>query len=531
MRLSAISLAVLLAAVPAAGATDPLNAAEKADQERDYLGAIKLAMGVARSAEETHERRYRAFRLVAGAYQQLDCPRLAVATYQQALVALGRYDPYAAEAWWRPAELHLNAERYSEACACIERALAEVDLAKLPWPHRFRLLRYRADCLARRGQLPEAVAINEALAAEAKQPEDLVAALGAAAPLHASLGEFGKAVEALTRLGAQVKSNALAYTAARPYQEVVGKLAAAGRRKEALALCGRAFATLGPHDASAAQQVLRSLVSMADEDETAVLDVAASLKGSAALAVASDAALEVLIPIASRAERADDLVRTCTHAMLARPMDEALAHTCLTAIVDLHTRQGRFGDALAAARAAYGVTGFAASSSTVSFTKAVGLVAHALRARDGHLVSGNCFRSYQTYGPAGPDRKPGTADDLANPIGELKLTPQPELDRLFDAALAAQPPTADGHRNRAWICLLWSRPEKALAAFKRAFATCSLEPAALSGAAQDVALGLKARDVTPVGMDAFALFQRYGPDGPDRRAGTADDLKDPLAGL
>lgn len=531
MRLSVTSLVAVLAAATLARGADALHDAERVGYEHKHLEAIKLAMTVARSAEETAERRYRAFQIIAGSYVRLECPRLAVATYQQALVALGRYDPHAAEAWWRIAELHLSAERYGEACAYIEQAMAEVDLAKLPWPHRFKLLRYRADCLARRGQLPEAVAINEALAAEATQPEDLTAALGAAAPLHASLQQFDKAVEALARLSQQVKSQSAAYSAARPYQEVVAKLAAAGRRKEALALCGRAFATLGPHDANAAQQVLRSLMSMADEDEAAVLDVVASLKGGAALAVASETALDVLIPIAARSARADDLARTCTHAMLARPMDEALARACLTAIVDLRTRQGRFDDALAAARAAYGITGFAATASTTSFAKAVGLVAHALRARDGHLVGGNLFRSYQTYGPAGPDRKLGTPDDIASPTGELKLTPQPELDRLFEAALAAQPPTGNGHRNRAWIYLLWSKPEKALAAFKRAFAVCSLDARELGTAAQDIALGLKARDVTPIGMGAFALFQRYGPAGPDRRAGTADDLKDPLAGL
>jgi hypothetical protein len=44
-----------------------------------------------------------------------------------------------------------------------------------------------------------------------------------------------------------------------------------------------------------------------------------------------------------------------------------------------------------------------------------------------------------------------------------------------------------------------------------------------------VALGLKALRATPVGMDAFANFQRLGPAGPDGKAGTADDLKDPLA--
>jgi tetratricopeptide (TPR) repeat protein len=408
--------------------------------------------------------------------------------------------------------------------------LAELDVDKLPWPHRFRLLRQRAGCLARRGQFAVAAALNESLADQTKEPDEIVEARGAAAELYATIRQFDKAQAALHRLDAHAKSNAALAEAARAYQRVVEELLEAGRRKEALALCGSALQQLGARETYGVQNLLRRLIAATTDDEGELFDVVAALDGKAALAVASDEALDQLAPIAARARRGDDLVKVCTHAMLARPFDESTARVCLGAIVDVRTRQGRLDEALAAARAAYAITGFE-SASTTYFVRAVAIVAHALRARDGHLVSGNAFRSYQAYGPNGPDRKPGTADDIANPLAGLEPKPDPELDPLFQAALDRQPPTTTGWRTRGWICLLWSKPKEALGAFKQAFAVCSLDSNALTRAAQDVALGLKALHGTPVGMDAFATFQRYGPAGPDRKEGTNDDLKDPLAGL
>jgi tetratricopeptide (TPR) repeat protein len=471
-----------------------------------------------------------AFRRAAEVYGRLGCDRLAIATYHQALVELGRYDEHGAEAWWRIPAVHQSNERYAEACACVERTLAEIDVAKLPWPHRFRLLRMRAGCLWQRGQVREAAALNEELAAGSKSAEERIEALGGAARARAALREFDKARDALERMGQEPASGATVHEAAQAYNDVVRRMLDAGRRKEALALCSRAFQRLGYRDHSAAQSLLRRLVATAGRDQAAIIDTIASLEGPSALAVASDEVLEELVPLAARLERGDDQVQACTHAMLADLLDEETGWVCLGAIVDIRTRQGRHDEALAAARAAYGVTGFESTSASY-FARAVALVAHALRGRDGHLVSGNAFRRYQVYGPAGRDRKPGTDDDIANPLAGLKPKPEPELDRLFQAALDRQPPTLKGWRARGWIYLLWSKPKEALGAFKHAFALCPLDTQTLARAAQDVALGLKALRGTPVGMEDFAQFQRYGPNGPDGRKGTRDDLEDPLAGL
>jgi len=524
-------LVVLLAsAVAWAGAADPLAQAMQHADRREHLDAIQAAMVVAKSPKETAARRFEAFRRAATSYVAIGCPRMAVATYHQALLALGRYNEHASQAWRRIAEVHLARGQWHEARAFLESALAQLELARLPREEQFALLACLVRCCERFGELHEALAIAEAMAPRAKSPDELAGALGSAAKLHAELHDFEKAKACLARLGeATLADGSARYEVARAYEEVCQRLAGAGRREEARALCVKALALFGAREPSRAQALMRQLLELTDSDD-AVLDEIASLKGAATLAVASDEVLAQLVPIAARARRADDLVRTCTQAMLAKPLDETVARVCLGGIVDLRLRQGRTDDALAAARACYSVTGFQ-TTSTSSFAISVALVGHALRARDGHLVTGNAFRNYQVYGPHGPDRKPGTPDDLASPFAKLAVTPQPALDPLFEAALAAQPPTLEGQRARGWIYLLWSKPDKALGAFKRAFALAPLDNSQLARAAQDIALALKARQATPVGMDAFARFQRYGPHGPDGKAGTADDLKDPLAGL
>jgi hypothetical protein len=42
-----------------------------------------------------------------------------------------------------------------------------------------------------------------------------------------------------------------------------------------------------------------------------------------------------------------------------------------------------------------------------------------VRAVRGHSVGLDAFYNFVNYGPAGPDGKPGTADDLADPFAAL----------------------------------------------------------------------------------------------------------------
>ncbi|HUT35938.1 MAG TPA: tetratricopeptide repeat protein [Planctomycetota bacterium] len=511
---------------------DPFAEAGAAASKRQYIEAISKALSVASSAKEPGERRGKAFELVAQCYLDMGFPRLAIATYHQSLVALGRDDPNALAAWWRIAAIHVARQEYHEAIAHLEKATAELDLAKLPAEARVKLPSDLAACREQVGQLQGALSAYETLFSVAQKGDAIGPALAKAARLYAELHRFDKALGCLDRLYGKLEHDTVVSEAARAYHELAQKLPAAGRTEEADALDRKIISLFCRKEPSSAKAALLRL--LGGEDDAATLKLAGTLQENELRLLAQDEVLETLMPAALRLGRAGELVSLLTRAMLAEPFDETTSYACSSAIVKLRFREGRFDDALAVAYTAYAATGFGSYVAPQSFGRAVDLVTDALRARDGHLVSGNVFRLYQAYGPAGADRKPGTADDLANPVATLAAKPDPERDKLFEAAIARftkKPRTVAGHRACGWLYLLWGKPKNALSEFKRAFALCSLETTELARAAQDIALGLKALHATPVGMEAFAEFQRHGPNGADGKPKTADDLKDPLEGL
>ena len=532
-----VLLATLAAlALATAGAlADPLAEADRLRSKRDYAGAANKALAVGRDAKQEPAHRLRAFELAARCYVDLYSPRAALAVYAEAVQALGEDGPQAAALWAQAADVYGQRLPAAEAALFLERIAARHDLGKYPPKDAVRVLLALAKTRARLGQHRAALEAAEQATRLAPKPGMATAVLIESAELHADVHRFDRAIALLAAVtDKQLGDHTTLHGAAKVYGEVLGKLVAAGKRDEARALCDtmiRRFATRSPATAAAALQHL-----IAAEGEAKAIGAIGAFDDGLIVTVAQEATLASLVAIAIRSDQIDAMVRICVRAMLARPLDQKVAGDCVEAIARLRIQQGRQADALAAAWAHYAIAGFEASSSSSSssstaYNAAVGLIAHALRARDGHLLSANAFRSYQLYGPNGPDRKPRTPDDVPHPLKGVAFRADPALDPLYEAALKAQPLTLAGRRARAWIYFLWCKHDKALGELKRAFALCSLETRALSQAAQEVALGLMALNATPVGMDAFATFQRYGANGPDGRAKTADDLKDPLAGL
>ncbi len=510
-------------------AADPLSEASRQYERRYYAEAAAKALSVARSADQSAERRAGAFELAARAYEAAECPLKAIAIYKEELAALGKDSPRAANPWARIAQLQYNSRDYHAALATLRQAIATLDLQKVSEETRAAILNQLAECHERFGDLDAAVSTYETLAKSSSRADIVASALSKAARIAAGVGRYQHALEWLDLVAGELDDQSAASDAARAFNELAEKLWRAGLADPAKKLDRRIvelFAKRVPNTASSAlERLLRSL------DDAAALDLVNSLQGEAVRAIAGANVFGILSPAALRERRTDELARNYFRAAIVAPLDESNAYHCLSAIVRLRLAEGRTDDALAAAKACYGVFGFGSYVSSSQFARVVSLVADALRAKEGHLVAANDFRRYQIYGPAGPDRRPGTADDLKNPFEGVALKPDPERDKLFEQAIAAQPNTPDGHRVRGWLYLLWCKPKDALREFRREFALCSLESSALSRAAQDVALGLKALNGTPVGMEAFVQFQRYGPAGPDGRKGTKDDLEDPLAGL
>lgn len=184
---------------------------------------------------------------------------------------------------------------------------------------------------------------------------------------------------------------------------------------------------------------------------------------------------------------------------------------------------GRRDEALSVARTLY----FAARDEQ-TFNAACVAVAAALRARDLDTVRANRFLAFQKYGPNGPDGKPKTADDVADPFaGFTPKLPQPHHDWLAEQVKSL----VDGrkHQNAGYACLLMGEVKQALSSFKRARAVCSFDGPSIEAISRDVVAGLKALNGNLLGTEEFLAFQQYGPDGKDGKPGTPDDLGDPLA--
>jgi tetratricopeptide (TPR) repeat protein len=526
-RLASIPLLLTLA-LQTMGADDPLYTAARHQERRDYMKAIDIALPLAGKAELAPDRRFRAYRIAGESYVAIQCPRFAIGVYQQAIVALAAHSKYVGEAWARIAAIHMSRADYGEAARVLERATAELDLKALPFEQQDELLSALARSREELHQTTSAIAVYGALVALAKTPSERAKPLARAAELYSRLYRFADAEACLGRLEGKPEGREDIDVLVDAYRRVAER-AAASDDAFTRALCGRLIALFGDSGSSHMPNIVTLYLRLA-KDDGAAIDTAAAIEGDSVRALASQYVWDILVPAAIRTGRASEVVLLCARAMLATPLSDDTASTCLVAIMRLRLSEGRADDALAAAKAAYSVIGYTYPSST-RFASAVELVARALRARDGHLARGNQFRRYQTYGPDGPDRKPGTPDDIPNPLAKVAFKAEPEFDKLFQAAIDALPPTADGYRLRAWAYLLWCKPDKALGELKRAFALCPLDSNSVQRAANEIAMGLRAYHSTPIGINAFATYQRYGPNGPDGKPGTSDDLKDPLAGF
>jgi len=160
-----------------------------------------------------------------------------------------------------------------------------------------------------------------------------------------------------------------------------------------------------------------------------------------------------------------------------------------------------------------------------SITEAVQMVAQTLRAADGNAARAIRFIKYQELGPAGADGIVGTGDDVENPLAgfrpkrEVVETEAPDPDEMAEASKL---------RDAGYEALLDGDSELALRCFKRAYSVACVYDRAFDRALEDIGVALKAVDGNLVRVRKFFQYQLYGPNGADGKAGTPDDLEDPL---
>jgi lipopolysaccharide biosynthesis regulator YciM len=191
-------------------------------------------------------------------------------------------------------------------------------------------------------------------------------------------------------------------------------------------------------------------------------------------------------------------------------------------LVDALVAERRVDEAVAMARAHYQL----AAMSPASNQEAILGVVRALKAKEGSLRSANAFIAYVERGPDGPDGKLGTADDLPDPLAAFRLPPEPKRDRLFAEAARR---FANDPLRLAYLYLCWDKPADALRAFRQHYLE-TLEATSLQEAVTLLARAMRALGCPETEVDAFFAYQNFGPNGPDGKPKTPDDLKDPLLG-
>ncbi|HUT36260.1 MAG TPA: tetratricopeptide repeat protein [Planctomycetota bacterium] len=238
-------------------------------------------------------------------------------------------------------------------------------------------------------------------------------------------------------------------------------------------------------------------------------------EAAAALLRAADVLLELKRPAEARAEM--------TRVLCSCPLRPDVCQQAQARIVESHRAESKWPEALGAARILYDAAG-----DEQAIRAAAQAVAQAFLACDGTLARANEFLAFQSYGPAGPDGKPGTPDDVAaNHLAKLKY---PAFDaaagKQFQAAIDAQPKSYEGYRAKGFLCVYWGKPKEAASQFLLAFKAASLSQVA--AAAQELVLvGIKAHTASFRGLDRVFDYINHGPKGKSGK----ETIPDPFAGL
>lgn len=194
-------------------------------------------------------------------------------------------------------------------------------------------------------------------------------------------------------------------------------------------------------------------------------------------------------------------------------------------IAELLAKKGDYEGAIRAARLCLDAA--PDDRAIVEITRAM---AEMLRAIDKNLGRANALINYQRFGPAGEDQKDGTDDDLKDPLEAFPRPAYPDREKPFAEARKQAGDDVRAMRVRAMTYLYSGHPKEALRCLIDAFGRAPPEGIAVTGQ-EMILLGARAVRGHSVGMDVFFNFVNYGPAGPDRKAGTADDLADPFAPL
>jgi tetratricopeptide (TPR) repeat protein len=227
----------------------------------------------------------------------------------------------------------------------------------------------------------------------------------------------------------------------------------------------------------------------------------------------------------------DDLFRQAQASTEAKKFDDAIASyerilaehpeaydRWFDAEVNIAQTLARKGDFAEAAKAAHLCLDGAPDLG--AFDRAVAMTAQILSAQDKNVDRANLFLAFQQSGATG---------GKVNPMDAVGYPSQPAREQAFASARQQAGDDAPAARFRAFTYLYTGKPRDALAQFADAFRRNDNPYDLRNAGVELVTVGLRAVQGHRVGLDKAMQFVIYGPNGPDAKPGTADDLPDPFA--
>jgi len=203
--------------------------------------------------------------------------------------------------------------------------------------------------------------------------------------------------------------------------------------------------------------------------------------------------------------------KECRQAIAAWPQNIALCIRAQALLVSSLLNQGRYDEAVGAAKILYGV----APNSEQSLTEAVQALMQAVRAKWHSVAPANDVALFQQYGPAGSDGKPGTEDDLEDPLAKVPYGVPADTVALYKKVADSLPVDFAGRRARGYLYLFAGEPRLAAREFARGFPLTFLDQRSTEDATDDLVAVLRACCGHPLAGDQLIQFIKYGPNGPD----------------
>ena len=217
------------------------------------------------------------------------------------------------------------------------------------------------------------------------------------------------------------------------------------------------------------------------------------------------------------AHQFDEALRLCERLIVEHPEDSV---RCFNAQLTIATTLASKGDLAEAAKAAHLAMDCAPTAAT--YDAATGVAANILSALDKNVDRANQLLAFQQTGPA---------NGAVNPLDTIGYPSLPEREKALEAVREQAGDGAAGSRLRACTFILCGKPREAFAHFGDAFRRSTTQRDIQIAGADLATTGLRAMRGNRLDQNQALQFLLFGPDGPDGKPNTDDDIADPFAGL